>query len=111
MGIDVAAALVVGLPYEEIYEVYEHQIEKGATEGCQTQDFQDWWEENLLSRFSPWYDAESSACLYGYSVACSDDYSASEVEQYDLDTIHDLMEVFYKLFSKKAKVYITPNVS
>ncbi len=111
MGIDVAAALVIGLPYEEIYEVYEHQIEKGTAASCQTQDFQDWWEENSLSRFSPWYDAESSACLYGYGVAYSGDYSASVVEQFDLDTIHGLMEAFYKLFGKKAKLYITPDVS
>ncbi len=94
---DAAAALVVGLPYEEIYEVYERQTEKGATI-----DFQDWCEENHLSRFSPWYDSESSACLCGYSVAYSGDYSDSVVEQFDLDTIHDLMEVFHKLFGKKG---------
>lgn len=103
MGIDIGSALVVGLPYKDIYEVYESSVDTTEV------PFYNWLEEKDISRFSPYYDADYQDCVFGFKVAGTD-YTYDEVdEDYD-DTISMLRSKFHKITGKVAEMYITTNV-
>lgn len=104
MGIDIGSALVVGLPYEELYEVYLEQ--------CSDEDvnFYDWVYGKDMSSFSPYYDADRKDCLFGFKIA-GVDYTYDEVEEDYVSSINTYSDIFYKLTGLKPKLYVTANVT
>jgi len=104
MGIDTGSALVVGLPYKEMFFVYME--DQSPAEDA---DFYDWVYGKDMSVFSPYYDADGEDCLFGFKVAGTD-YTYGELEDNYEDTISMLRSKFYKLTGKVAKVYVTANV-
>ena len=104
MGIDIGSALVVGLPYEGIFEAY-------TTSGYSSAEypFYNWLEDKDISRFSPYYDADYQDCVFGFKVAGTD-YTYDELEHDYTDSIDRLRSKFYNLTGKVAKLYVTANV-
>jgi len=104
MGIDIGSALVVGLPYEDVYEAHTT-----SGDSCAEYSFDDWLDDKHISRFSPYYDANYQDCVFGFKVAGTD-YTYDELEDNYADTIDRLRSKFYKLTGKVAKVYVTADV-
>lgn len=94
MGMDIGAALVVGLPSEEV---------------CDYEEFYDKYDGEL-DDFSLYYDADWEARIVGYQLA-GETWMWSEV---NVDTFKDdvdnLKQKFKELTGKDAKVFVTANV-
>lgn len=94
MGTSISGVLVVGLPFDEVCEDYE--------DFCTHYDHE-------LDRISPYYDADDSDCIVGYTVS-SGYYAASPVLDEQLGYIEGFKERFKKLTGKDAQLYVSPNV-
>ncbi len=68
MGIYTSARIVVGWDYDE------------ASILAGEQDVYDWTLENDIDRYSPYYDADSDACVYGIAVERTADFSAEVID-------------------------------
>lgn len=72
MGIDYRGQLCVGYTYEEVQEL----MDKAGFEG----DYYDFIEQEGLSSFGPYFDADKEDCIYGHTAVQSYDYSFVEVD-------------------------------
>lgn len=63
MGIDIDSKLLVGLQYEDFPEELIDYIEE-TYDG----NINEWAEEEELESASPWYDAGSDQCFYGFDI-------------------------------------------
>ncbi|MNF96599.1 hypothetical protein D3C84_793940 [compost metagenome] len=66
----------------------------------------EWCEENGVSSYSPYYDADHEDCIFGNSVATSGDYSYAEVQPGLDERIQQVQSRLLKQFGKQPKVYI-----
>ena len=62
MGINISNSLLVGASYEELEDFIQSKVGSG--------EFDDKWEvlDEYFERASPWYDAGSDECFYGFRV-------------------------------------------
>ena len=104
MGIDIGSALVVGLPYEDICEVYKSSVDSTEV------PFYNWTEEKDISRFSPYYDADYQDCVFGFKVAGTH-YTYDEVGEDYVNSVNTYSNIFYKLTGLKPKLYVTADVT
>lgn len=95
MGTSISGVLVVGLPFDEVCEDYEYFCT---------------YYEHELDLFSPYYDADYSDRIVGYTVS-SGYYAASLVLDEQLGYIQGFKERFKKLTGKDARLYVSPNVN
>ena len=90
MGISYCAAIVVGLPTEEV------EFE------------QEFAEDNGLDTFSPQYDAAWEDCLVGIPVVQTRDYSWKPVYPNDLRSDIEKAEIkFKKTTGLDARIFVT----
>ena len=97
MSIQIAAYLVVGLNYKELYhyvtlEVIEYLVNQGD-----------------ISRFSPHYDAEDERCIFGFSVQ-----PWNSTEDFVKQVTKAKMEfdaVFFKEYGIVPRIIVTNDVS
>ena len=97
MGIDYRAAIVVGLPRE--------QLESGSKFKEDDDEFQDWVEEHGMEFIAPYYDGYDNA-LVGYVYKISPDYGRSLV-QWIPDEVEELKQTFEDVTGKEAEVYLS----
>ena len=67
MGIEYRGVLCVGYDWEEIEELMD------TFPLNESLDWYEWYEENNLQAFSPYFDADKEHCIYGIEVVGSDD--------------------------------------
>jgi hypothetical protein len=90
MGVSYRAAIVVGLPTEEV------EFDQEAA------------EEMELETFSPYYDAGWEDCLVGIPVAQTGEYSWKTIHPNDLRTDVERAEIkFKKATGLTARVFVT----
>lgn len=94
MGIEYRGQLCVGYNYDQMTQVVEEFGNGGD------------YEELGFERFSPYFDADSDDCIYGYSIARSDDYSYNNVSQEQLDSIEGVKRAMYLKFLITPHLYI-----
>lgn len=100
MGIEYRGVLCVGYDWDELEELMDYfPINESL-------DYYEWIEENDLSSFSPYYDADKEDCIYGIEVVGSDDYSYFEVGEKLDQKIEHFVQKYIEKFSKRPKVYI-----
>jgi hypothetical protein len=97
MGIDYRAAVVVGLPRE--------QVESNGKFDDERDDFQDWAEEHGMEFVAPYYDGYDDA-LVGYVYRISPDYGRSIV-RWAPDEVEELKATFREVVGKDAEVYLS----
>lgn len=104
MGIDYSAAVIVGLPFEDIEEKILDMI--GENEEYQDMDFYDVVYELGLDRVSPYFDASNDACIYGFIIHSTHHYCYEEIK---LDeSYQEQIQEFEELFGLTPKVYLSP---
>ena len=96
MGIDTSAALIVGLPSEQLGDyTYYSEVLEGLG----------------LSTVSPHFDSDFSNWIIGITVAYSGDYDYCEVMG-GLDwNIEEAKREFLTLTGKHGKLYISPDIT
>lgn len=97
MGIRYSAAIVVGLPYEELCS--DDFLEK--------HDYDDWASEHDIEDVSPYYDADREDWVVGFICKRSPDFAWSTFE-WDQAMVDELKQRFNELTGKEARVFITP---
>lgn len=94
MGIEYRAAIVVGLPKEEMEVVLE--------------DVDDPYDIGL-EHFSPYYDAPYRAGVFGIAVVETADYQEREIDpgKFGVD-LRAAQHEFHRITGKAGKLYVTP---
>lgn len=96
MGIDYEAAIMVGLPREEMEDIVEN---------LEDLIFGD---ESEVEVCAPYYDGEGDdKAIIGFAYKISDTYRASEIEWNDKD-VNLLKAKFKEEFGKEAKIWLSP---
>lgn len=96
MGIDTSAALIVGLPSEELGDyTYYSEVLEGLG----------------LSTASPYFDSDFSDWIIGINVAYSGDYYYSEVGDRLSSDIEEAKRSFLTLTGKHGGLFISPDIT
>lgn len=100
MGIDISGGMFVGAHYSDIcIDVDE--------EGNEIHDLGDYLVCDLdMDSFSPWYDAGSDECYFGFKV---DDVLVKDIDNFVI-TIKELAKKFEELTGTQAKLIGMQNV-
>ena len=93
MGIDISDSLLVGASYNEIEDFVELKMEK---DGLDTYEVL----EKYFDRVSPYYDAESESCFYGFEVK---NYVAPTQEWFE--GVLETVKRFETLTGVKARIH------
>lgn len=87
MSVSYEAVIVVGLPYDEV----NHNKEIA--------------NEEIMTCFSLWFDADRDNSILGYEYQSSGSYSAVEFD-YDPRRIEELKQLFFTVTQQDANVYL-----
>lgn len=93
MGIFISAAVVVGLPWDDVPEEIR--------EDC---------EEWGLEKFFPYYDASREHCLIGILVEGTGDDCYKKITSELAKTIEGAKSLFNAYTGLEGKIYVTPHV-
>lgn len=91
MGVEYRAAIVVGLPYDELPKDTRDEL----------------LDREELDAFSPYFDAPHEHCLCGFPIQETDDYQFAEMD-FSLDGVDELRIKFKTLTGLTPKTYLTP---
>lgn len=97
MGIEYRGMLCVGYTYDHLSEL------EGFSED--DRDCYEFCEDKGLNYFSPYYDADSTTCIYGKEVIRSQGYSYTEIDKVD-ELISEAKDKMSKEFGIVPKAYL-----
>lgn len=104
MGIEYRGVLCVGYTYEQAQALYEECEDENGD--YKYENFYDFCEAEGLTSFSPYYDADKSACIYGDEIESSDDYCYAVVDKGVDERIKAVSDRLSKEFFLEPKAYI-----
>lgn len=105
MGIEYRGVLCVGYTYEQAQALYEkYENEKEGLTDCV--EFYVFCEQQGLTSFSPYYDADKEHCIYGDEIESSDDYCYAQVGKGLDERIKAVSDRLSKEFFLEPKAYI-----
>lgn len=95
MGVEYRAAIVVGLPKEELEDLLDEYDDPSGDSG--------------LEHFPPYYDADYSEGVWGISVVETPDYTEREIDTGEFGVkLRAAQHKFHALTGKAGKLYVTP---
>jgi hypothetical protein len=102
MGVEYRGQLVVGYDIDELETIASKAGIPDIEEYCS----RDKAEVLGMAKFAPYYDADYDDCIYGRSVARSDDYSAARVSIETLEGVGLMMDEMLEEFGIRPDIYI-----
>lgn len=94
MGVEYRAAVVVGLPEEELEEYFKQ--------------FEDYYGSEL-EHFSPYYDAPYSAGVHGIAVIMTSNYQEKQIDAGEFGVkLRAAQHEFHRLTGLAGQLYVTP---
>lgn len=102
MGVEYRGQLVVGYDIDELETIAANAGDEEILDYCA----RDKAEAFDMDKFSPYYDADYTDCIYGRSIARSDDYSATRVSIETLDAVRVIAAEMLEEFGIKPDIYI-----
>lgn len=104
MGVEYRGVLCVGYTYEQAQALYEECEDENGD--YKYENFYEFCEQEGLTSFSPYYDADRGACIYGDEIESSDDYSVAVVGKGLDERIKAVSDRLSKEFFLEPKAYI-----
>lgn len=106
MGVEYRGVLVVGYDYDELQTVIDKNLNR--FEGVDIDELSTREQAEFLGmgKYSPYYDADMDDCIYGWSIARSDDYSAARVRLKDLQGMEGTIQGMMDEFGLMPDIYI-----
>ena len=103
MGVEYRGQLVVGYDIDELETI--------AFQRLHIEDYEDMNSREKsevlgMEKFAPYYDADPDDCIYGRSIAQSDDYSATQVSLKEIESVAGVVVGMFEEFGIRPDVYI-----